>query len=151
MSAMWPKIIGWHVANLPAICGLDPSEVFDGIPVSGDNPVTYITVGYTGTGDTSGESVQSYADDGTGILEDGHILCDVVANSGDTDLATVRAAAFAITDAWDAALRADRTLGGLMESNNTIGLTVTPLAIQNQQGSAVSLLVTVTYHCETWA
>jgi hypothetical protein len=146
---MWPQIVNWHVQNLPTITGI--ANVYDGPPVTGDEPNQYIVVGATATGDTGGDAAQTYGEDGFGLYEDGTILCDVVAQTGDVDVATMRTQAFALVDSWNAALRADRTLGGLMNPNNNIELTVTPIPVQNNQGSAVRLLVTVSYHCEIWS
>jgi hypothetical protein len=148
MAFMWPQIKTWLVTNLPTITGV---PVFNGPPVSGDNPTSYITVGWTGTGDSAGDFQQTYADDGLGMLEDGTVLCDFVAQSGDIDLAGSETTVFAMADALNQALRADKSLGGLLDEPATIWLQISPQAIQNKAGSAVPLLVSVQYHCEVWS
>lgn len=144
---VWPHILDWHVQNLPTITGI--TNVYER-PVTAASPGSYITVGFTASGDTQGEWSQSYAQDDYGIVEEGHILCDVVAQSGSTDLKTSRDAAVAIVDAWDTALRQDKSLGGLLSANSTIWLTAIPVTAQNSQGSGTRLIVTVQYRCETW-
>jgi hypothetical protein len=56
-----------------------------------------------------------------------------------------------MADALNQALRADKSLGGLLDEPATIWLQISPQAIQNKQGSAVPLLVSVQYHCEVWS
>jgi hypothetical protein len=85
------------------------------------------------------------------MLEDGTVLCDFVAQSGDTDLSGSETTVFAMADALNQALRADKSLGGLLDEPATIWLQISPQAIQNKQGSAVPLLVSVQYHCEVWS
>ncbi len=145
MGATWPLIVNRLVTWLPTLPGWGDVAVYDGHPVTADISADYLTVGYTTADDQGGVFTQTRNPDGSGMDESGDVRCHLACQSGDGDLATVRARAFALTDAFDAGLRADQTLGGLLSRNAEVLLSVDVLSVQNVQGAAQSLLFTVRY------
>lgn len=150
MTAAWPHVVNWLTQNFPTITGIDPSAVFDGHPVTGDNPTTYATVGYSTASDVPGQFTQVDALDGVGIDEVGHVVCDLVVNSGEDALSVVRVAAFALFDLIRAAVKANPTLDGVLSANGTVSVTCNPLYALNAKGVAQGLVLTVSYTTIVW-
>lgn len=156
MSAAWPDVVGWLLTTCPGLSGWEQVTVFDGQPDSGDSPTDYCTVGWTTSGDVGGEFSQETSEDGMGVTETGHVLMDVVCQSGNDPtgqvepLADVRTRCFSLLDALRAVANADPTLGGLLAANADVSLTVQPLNIKNQAGSAQALVVTFGYFTDMW-
>ena len=149
-TTAWPHVVNWLVTNFPAMTGLDASAVFDGHPVTGDSPNSFATVGYSTASDVPGQFTQIDSVDGVGIDEMGHVVCDLVVNSGDDGVAGVRVAAFAMYDQVRAYVKADPTLGGVLSVNGTAQVTCDPLYAANEQGVAQGLVLTVAYTTEVW-
>jgi hypothetical protein len=146
MTTAWPNVVNWLVANLPTITGLPSAYVFDGPPVTGDNPLVYITVGWVpeGAEGLAGQYTQARSYDGLLTSEQGSVRCDLVANTGDDGVAAVRTQAFAIADLIAGYFAHDQTLGGVLY-NGSVTLTVDVVAAANQQGVAQGLVLTVAY------
>jgi hypothetical protein len=91
--------------------------VYDEDPVTNEPDPQFVVVGDDWDPDSESASTftQEWADLGcSSRYERGSIPCVVVASSGDTDPSAVRQQAFALLAPIEAALRADRTLGGLV-------------------------------------
>jgi len=110
------------IVALTAACVADSTlvargtTISDGLPVSSDSASELLVIGGSPVeSDTlAGEGTQSWrSDGGTAAARDGEesILCYAVAATGDVDVSTTRAAAFAILAAVEALLRANYTLG----------------------------------------
>jgi len=144
MAAQWPLIHARLVAVLPTLSGW-PTQVYDGPPVTGDNPTRYATVGYV-FGEDGGGSFSTDTDgNGFQIVETGSVRGEIVATTGAADLVTVRSQAFAMVDALEAYIRGDRTLGGVLSAQGTAVLQVDVLPTQTTQGATQRLPFTVEY------
>jgi hypothetical protein len=62
--------------------------------------------------------------------------------TGDVDFPAMRARAFALFNAWNAAVQADVTLGGVVAASSAVGR---GRAGAEHKGSAVRLVATLTY------
>src|SRR6185312_2362206 len=145
MSAAWPAVCGWLLTTLPTLPGWSGVIVFDGELDSGDSPTDYATVGFTSSGDVGGEFTEVTSDDGLFVNEQGHVYVDIVCQSGDTDLASVRSRCFGLLDSLRAVVKADTTLGGVLSVNGDVSITGQPLNIKNQAGVAQAIVVTFAY------
>ena len=150
MSAAWPTVADRLVALLPTLPGWTGVPVYDGPPVTADVPPTYVTVGFVVGEDFGGSYEQTRNGEGwQGALEEsGTVRSEVVCTTGDTDLPTMRSRAFALVDAWDAAIADDETLGVLGPSA-TSSLAVDVQPIQNTGGTVQRLTVTLSYFCRS--
>ena len=140
----WPGVVGYLLATLPTLPGWGAVLVFDGEPVTGDDPNDWASVGYI-TDDHGGSFVRNNNPDGSGVDEVGTVRCDLTCQSGDEGLTAVRARAFALASTLDRKLNNDRTLGGVLSQNGTTTLTVDVLSIEAPDGVAQSLSLTVAY------
>jgi hypothetical protein len=88
---------------------------------------------------------------GGGFFNDevGQVVCQLVVNTGSTDVSAARAQVFALYDALDASVKADRTLGGVLQGGATSALSYEVQYVSNRQGVAVALIVTVSYQTTT--
>lgn len=150
MSAAWPQIAGWLVTTLPTLSGWSTVTVYDGEPDTGDSPTDYATVGWTASGDTAGEFTEVTSEDGLFVAEQGHVFLDIVCQTGDTDLASVRTRCFGLLEPLRALVKADATLGGLLSANGDVSITGQPLNIKNQAGVAQAIVVTFGYSTLVW-
>lgn len=143
MSAAWPVVLNRLLVLLPTLPGWSGVEVFDGPPTTGDAPKSFVTVGFVQGEDYGGNYDRTR---GTANLleENGAIRSEIVCWTGDVDLPTTRAQAFALADAWEAAVAADQTLGVLPPSS-TSSLTVDVAPVQTTSGAEQRLVVTLTY------
>lgn len=157
MPAAWPKVQQALVAqlrDLPAWAGV---EVSDGPPVDREAPYRYCAVGTTVEDDSGGAYERTNQLEGAGwagaVRESGRVQSELeVAAEPDpdnpdalTDLAAVRTEAFELVDAWEAALAADPTLGGVLGQLGTVELSVDVQPMQTDQGALQRLVVTVAY------
>lgn len=147
MAAAWPLVVDRLVAWLPTLPGWTGVPVYDGPPVTGDAPLTYVTVGFVVGEDFGGSYEQTRNGEGgwQGALEEaGTVRCEVVAATGDVDLPSMRARVFALVDAWDAGIAADETLG-VLGSSSIASLAVDVQPLQTDRGTTQRLTVTVSY------
>ena len=143
MTAAWPVVVNRLVALLPTLPGWSDVAVYDGPPVTADAPTTYVTVGFVPGEDFGGNYEQTRGD--ANLLEEvGTVRSEVVCLTGDVDLSTVRNRAFALVDAWEAAVSADHTLG-VLASSGTASLSVDVAPSQTTGGSEQRLVVTLSY------
>jgi hypothetical protein len=150
VTTAWPHVVNWLYVNFPAMTGLPASAVFDGHPVTGDSPQSFATVGYSTASDVPGQFTQIDSPDGAGIDEAGHVVCDLVVNSGDDGVAGARVAAFVMFDQIRAAVKGNRTLDGVLSENGTVQVMCDPLYALNAQGVATGLVLTVAYTTIDW-
>lgn len=152
MSAAWPVVAARVVAYMPTLFastdGWSLGRVFDGPPVTGAAPTEFVTVGFVLGEDNAGSYEQTRNGDTGGwqnaLEESGAVLSEIVCTTGDVDLPTVRARAFALADAWEAWVSADPTLGVLGPSSvSSLSVDVQPA--QTTDGSAQRLTVTLSY------
>lgn len=145
----WPDVYAAIVAKLPTLPAFAGVPVYDGQPITQDTPTAWVSVGYY-TDDGAGTFAQVRHPSDFGTTETGDIKSHLVAVDGDTDLTVTRTRAFALLAAWQTWLEGDQTLGGLLQPGSEINLTAQVMDPENQQGSATSLLVTVTYQTTTY-
>ncbi|GAC1374656.1 MAG: hypothetical protein NVSMB4_02320 [Acidimicrobiales bacterium] len=143
MSAQWPKVVNRLLTLLPTLPGWSGVTLFDGPPVTGDNPNLFATIGYV-KDDQAGNYTSTQHDDGFNRHETGEVKCELVVNSGDPGLSGVRAQAFALMDALDASLRSDRRMG-VLSPEGTSTLVVDVLSITDPAGTAQALTFAVHY------
>lgn len=144
MAAQWPLIVNRLVALLPTLSGWSAMTVFDGKPITEDWPANYCTVGYVFDDLNAGTYSTTQDPDGYQYQETGEVRCQATVQTGDIDLSGMRTLLFSLTDALEAAIRTDRTLG-VLSKDSTLDLLVQPLAVQNNKGTAFSTVFTVRY------
>lgn len=147
MASQWPRVHARLVALLPTLSGW-PADVFDGPPVTGNAPTRYATVGYV-FGEDSGGEFRTDTTNAYRIEETGSVRGEIVATTGTADIASVRAQAFALADALEAAIRADRTLGGVLSADGLATLRFDVVPAQTQQGATQRLPFSVDYTTRT--
>ena len=143
MTAAWPLVVGRLLDALPNLSGWGPVVVFDGPPVTRSTPADYCTVGYVVSDDVGG-SYERERGPGDLPQESGTVRCELVCTTGATDVSAVRVRAFAYTDAFQAWVDADPTLG-VLRSGSTCDLSVDVEPVQNTSGAAVRVVLSVNY------
>lgn len=150
MAAQWPKVKARLLILLPTLAGWAGvvEEVYNGPPVGDVDAVVYAAVGYVPGNDSGGSYTSTQSPDGFQYIEAGSVLGEIVAASGDDDYPTVEAQAFALLDAFDAAIRADRTLG-VLSQEGTAELSADVLPAADGDGAVVTLAFTLSYYTVT--
>ena len=141
MNVALPLVIDATVALLPTLDGWSQVTVYDGPQVTGDSPRDYVTVGFV-DGEDFGGTFEPVAGLGDLLEESGSLRSEIVCWTGDTDFPAMRARAFGLFNAWNAAVQGDVTLGGIVAAASLSGEVV---PVQNRDGSAVRLAVTLSY------
>lgn len=129
---------------------LDPVPVFNGPRTRSAAPKEYLLVGVNGieeleAGMRSGQAPSTLSGDWRD--EAGEIDCTAVAWSGDTSMDPIRAAAESIVDTCEAAIVADRHLGGLLTPAHHLA-SITGLDIRElrtAKAATVEAVFTVVY------
>lgn len=144
-----------HAALLVLCRAATPNvKVFDGpVPRGPAPPTKFVLVGSDGgeTGYESGEdglvSRQAASRLGNNWRDEaGDVLCAAWAWSGDTNLAPLRAAVTAITDAIETAIQTDRSLGGVLEHPGLAEVTEVRFTdAQTPKGAVSRAVFTVSY------
>lgn len=144
-AAQWPVIYARLLVWLPALAAFqtEPTPVYDGPPVSADQTLTFMTVGYAEGEDSAGSYSQERAGNGFQTTETGFIRCEVYAGNGDGSLTAARAAAFALVDAIQTALIADQTLG-VFPQGTLLSMSVDPHSVL-AEGAAQYLPLSIQY------
>lgn len=142
MNTVWGRFADRAVALLPDLPGWAQVTVYDGAVSDKSFPSSFVTVGFVEDEDFSGsfEPVPALGD-----LEEetGSLRSELVCQTGDDALSVVRARAFALVDALKAEMRRDPTLG--LEGVSSVALAVDVLPVQNANGTAVRLALTLSY------
>ena len=141
--AAWPQVKRRLVDILPTLPGWSGVTVFDGPRVSQDFPTDFITVGFVEGEDFAG-SYEQARPEAWDVEESGTIRSELITTSGDVDLEETEDRVFDLVDAWEQWVTKDPTLGVLSPSS-TASLAVDVQPVQNQNGSAQRLTVTLTY------
>jgi hypothetical protein len=149
MSAQWPRVAGWLSTTLPTLPAWAGVTVFAGEPNTGDTPAVYATIGYVPDSFGAGSYSSAQTPDGARLGETGQVRSLIVASSGDTDTAQYVADVFALVDALEVLIRADRTLGGTLSLDSQVSVEVGVNSVENLLGTAASLLVIVHYYTVT--
>jgi hypothetical protein len=95
MTTAWPQVVARTVVLFQSVT---TAPVYDGPPVTSAAPPDYVTVGYV-EDDAAGTYSSEAIYDGSLSQETGTVVSQIVAQSGDTNLAACRARAFAIEHA----------------------------------------------------
>ena len=158
LQPRWPDVytaLLWLLPTLPGFTG-DPRgtvQVFDGQFVGNDFPIDYVTVGFQ-SDDGAGSFIQQPDPSCFATTEVGDIKCLMSSNSGDTDPAVVaadRARVFALFTALQTEVTRDQSLrGALTGSNYLVTLSAQVVALENTQGAASSIVVSVAYQTTTY-
>lgn len=143
MSVAWPTVKAAVLDLLTALPAFSAVQVFDGRVITADVPLDYVTVGWV-PGEDFGGSFEQVDELGGLLLENGTLRSEIVCTAGETDLSVVEARAFALFVAWQAAVRADGTLGVLPQGSAS-SLAVDAQPEQTDRGSVQRLVVTLTY------
>lgn len=145
MAAMWPVVQARLVTLIPTIGAFSGVTVYDGPPAA-DSAQSWISVGHVSSDTGAGTFEQRVGNVDALREEDGTVLCEVVVWSGDDDLPARRTAAFVLTDALDATIRADQTLG-VLRQGSTVTLSADVVSARDPSGSTQRLLLSVNYTC----
>lgn len=148
MAAQWPLVVNRLVALLPTLSGWSVVTVIDGKPITDDRPSNYCTVGYVVDDDNAGTYTTVQAPDGFRYQETGEIRSQATVQTGDDDLPGMRSLLFSLTDAIEAYIRSDRTIG-VLSKDSTLDMAVDPKPIQNSKGTAFSSVFTLRYFTTT--
>lgn len=141
MNVALPLVINATVALLPTLPGWSGTTVYDGPQVTGDSPQSFVTVGFV-DGEDFGGTFEPVAGLGDLLEEAGSLRSEIVCWTGDVDFPAMRARAFGLFNAWNAAVQRDGTLGGVVTASSLSGEVV---PVQNDKGSAVRLVATLSY------
>ena len=134
-----PQLPAWAAAEVVA---------FNGPPVTAQAPPNYVTVGFVVGEDAAGDYTET---PGLGDIDDetGSIRSELVCWTGDVDLPTVEARAFALADAVQAWVKSDRTLG-VLNPGSTSNLAVDVVPAQTDAGSVQRLVLTLAYTARSY-
>lgn len=149
MATQWP-VVHARLVDLLSNLGSPWSgvSVFDGPPVTARVPDAFCTVGFVSDEEAGGAFTHDRAGNGFQLEETGHVRCELVTQSGPTNLATVRARAFELIDALEAEIRRDQTLGVLPQGSTT-NLAVDVLPVQTTNGAMQRLTFSLNYFTRT--
>jgi hypothetical protein len=136
-----PLVIDATLALLPTLSGWSQVTVYDGPQVTGDTPRDYVTVGFV-DGEDFGGTFDPIPGLGDLLEEAGSLRSEIVCWTGDVDFPGMRTRAFALFNAWNAAVQDDVSLGGVVTAASLSGEVV---PVQNDKGSAVRLVATLAY------
>lgn len=148
MAAQWPRVTARLVALLPTLPGWAQIKVYDGAALDSQT-ASFCTVAHASDGITAhvGNYTVTTADDGFRRIEQGTVACSLTSTADLGALAPSRLAVFALIDALDDAIRADRTLG-VLSREGTTDLTVDVASMQ-VVGNAQVLTFNVDYYTVT--
>jgi hypothetical protein len=149
VTTLWPVVQAGLVTLLPTLSGWENTTVYDGAPLAGDAPgddgiSSYCAVGYVE--DEAGAGSWQQQPEGSGFfdLEAGEVRSGLFVGNGDDDLPAARTAAFALVDALQASMKADRRLGCL-PNGATSSLSADVLPVQDSEVTGVLLILSVSY------
>lgn len=144
MATQWPLVAQHLVDLLPSLPGWDQVSVFDGPPITGDDPSNYCTVGYV-EDDQAGTYTQVQDPDGFSRQEAGDVRSQLVCRTGDDDLTGMRTLLFGLLDALDDHIRSDRRLDNVLSPQGTSELVVDVLSVQTETGTAQTAVIALHY------
>jgi hypothetical protein len=123
------------------------AHTFDGPPNTADTLAEYAIVGGTDDpDDDAGEIDQTWAGIGAGAKQEtGEVVCAVLVGTGDDVVKTARDRALVLFGEVETALRADKTLGGVITSGWCEMASGKPRQRRNTNGLYVRIEFTVRY------
>ena len=146
---VWPKVADALLVLLPTLTGWADVTVRDGPFLQPPTDPAYCTVGAVDD-EVGGGTFEQEPGTVTGLLEEsGTVRCEIAVGTGADDLPVVRAQAFALIDAVDFAVRADQTLSGALGPDGVVTVGGDVLPVQNTSGTAVRLVLAVSYFTRT--
>lgn len=158
MTVLWPQVVTYLNTNLPSL--------WSGVAVSFGPPVgeapqgDYATVGYTVEEPKAGDYKQQTSENGISTDETGYVFVEVTCQTGNdalpsdgspTALAGCMSRLFGFVNSLDTHLRGDQTLGGLLSVNGTVDMSSNVAPYQNNAGTALGLVLTVSYFSISWS
>lgn len=141
-------ILGDVIARLVTLYGnAVTSVVFDGPKPEAVNQPRYVLVGSDGEGDDGASADLEPSGTGPGSWWDerGEVVCSAWSHYGGRDVTTCRTQALADAEACLAAVHADRSLTGLLNTPGATTSGVTVSARQTSSGAIVRVTFTVAY------
>lgn len=148
MSTQWPLVADAIATLAPTLPGWSGVTVFNGMPTGSGSPAVYFTVGYVPDNAGGGTYSIQQAPEGFRWTETGIVRSQLVCTAGGGDPLALRTQAFALADAFDAAARADRTLGVLSRDSRLV-IDVEVQAARNETGVAAALVIAAHYQTTT--
>jgi hypothetical protein len=148
MATQWPRVVNRLVELLPTLSGWEDVAVIDGLPLTADIAGDCITVGYV-SDDSAGNYSVTQNTDGFQWNETGQVRMEMDCFTGDTDISAMRSRMFGLVDAFEASVRADRTLGGTLSREGTSDLQVDVRSVQDVSGAVQSAVLVLTYFTVT--
>lgn len=142
MNTVWGHVVDRLVELLPSLPGWSQVTVYDGAVSDSSFPSSFVTVGFVTDEDVSG-SFEPVPVLGDLVEEAGSVRSELVCQTGDDGLSTVRARAFGLVDSLQAKLQADSTMG--VAGVSSVALSVDVLPVQNANGTAVRLALDLAY------
>jgi len=123
------------------------THTFDGPPNTAEGPTEYVIVGGTDDpDDDAGEITQAWNGLGAGAKQEtGEVTCAVLVGTGDDVVKTARDRALVILGEIETALRADKTLGGVLVSGWCEMASGRPSQRRNSNGLYARVAFTVRY------
>lgn len=139
MAVAWPDVRAKLASALPGV--LPGVTVFNGPPVTGENPAAYLTLAARTTDDSAGGFTQDVGPDGFSALESGTVLAELAGVTGSTTVPDV----FATFDAIAAYVQANQTLAGALLPGSTVTVSADVEQAQTTSGAVQRLLLSFTY------
>lgn len=143
MAVAWPAVLARLEAALPGVVGSNV-RCYDGPVPTGENPPSYLTIGYQPSDPESvgaGAFEQQNGPDGFSVTETGGVLCELAASSGNANIPDVWAT-FDLIAAW---VQSDMTLGGVLYPGSVTTVGAEVVAAQTTSGAVQRLRITFTY------
>lgn len=147
MAAQWPLVKAQLTTVLPTLPGWSGVTVFNGAPTRRTLPNDFATVGYVDN-DQAGSYTLVQDPDGSQMQETGFVRCQIACSGGGVE-SDPESRVFALADAFETYIRADRRLGGVLSQQGTTTLAVDVATAQSDQGTAVALVVALHYFTVT--
>lgn len=140
MTVLWPIVRDRLVEIIPTL--MPTVRLFDGPIPTGDNPSAYLCVGWQPSteDESAGSFTQLEGPDGFSTTEDGAVLMELAAVTGDTDMPD----AFAMYGALATWLQANPRMG-ILVAGSLASLQVEVAQAQNSVGAVQRLLVALLY------
>lgn len=150
MATQWLLVRNRLVEVLPSLPGWPgPEHTYKGRPVTGDNPRSYVTVGYVSNEDNGGTVSQARSRNGFQQEESGTVRGELVLNHGTADSSELEATTFALLDSLEELLRAQTAPLGVLPQGSTVALSFDVQPVQNSSGAAVRVPFTIDYFVTT--
>lgn len=150
-TTAFPYLVDGMVQAFKASPALSGVMIFDGPEINEDYPGSWIAVGHDGSEDmdvNAGSAQNEYLQLGAKrMYEDGNVNCTLSAWTGDTDLPTVRRAAYSLLDAVDTAIRSDPSFNGVVLWSGLA--THNPIYRQTNAGADMTINFTIAYRART--